>query len=557
MPTASHILNESTTLAAMASNPWKTIALSSMAYATYRLLKRYIFYSYFSSLRVLPGPEPSGNYILGNLKEMFESSWARGIDEWIEKFGSSITYTGVLWQRGLITSDPRAVAHMINHAYGFPKPLAVQEEFIEIFGKGILSAEGDVHKKQKKIMNPCFGPAQIRDLMPTLFEKALKLRDIWITNLDGDAEGKVMDILPWLTRTTLDVIGAAGFGYEFNSLTNGEGDELAKAYKAILEPPKENTLTVIWAVMQQKFPVLRFLPGEVNQRKRNAKGTTDRIGRKLIEDKRSIVLEDKGAAAGRDILSVLLKANTEEDIKDSERLSDDEVIGQIATMLLAGHETTSSTVTWLLYDLAKPEYSPIQEKLRAEVNAVQYDHPSMEELNSLPYLDAVTREALRKNPVVTGTIRTAAEDSVLPVSKPIVGRDGIARNEIRIEKDTTIIIPIASINRDKTIWGEDADKLRPERWLEKDHSYANEYPTVFSGVMTFLGGPRACIGYRLAVMEIKVILFTLMRNFTFELSDPKLVIETIQGMIARPVIKGENDSTKTMLPLRVKCLRAD
>ncbi|KAG8971173.1 hypothetical protein FRC05_011457 [Tulasnella sp. 425] len=446
MPTASRILNESTTLAAMASNPWKTIALSSMAYATYRLLKRYIFYSYFSSLRVLPGPEPSGNYILGNLKEMFESSWARGIDEWIEKFGSSITYTGVLWQRGLITSDPRAVAHMINHAYGFPKPLAVQEEFIEIFGKGILSAEGDVENLSKRT----------RHLNP-----GSQLRDLWITNLDGDAEGKVMDILPWLTRTTLDVIGAAGFGYEFNSLTNGEGDELAKAYKAILEPPKENTLTVIWAVMQQKFRVLRFLPGEVNQRKRNAKGTTDRIGRKLIEDKRSIVLEDKGAAAGRDILSVLpVKANTEEDIKDSERLSDDEVIGQIATMLLAGHETTSSTVTWLLYDLAKPEYSPIQEKLRAEVNAVQSDHPSMEELNSLPYLDAVTREALRKNPVVTGTIRTAAEDSVLPVSKPIVGRDGIARNEIRIEKDTTIIIPIASINRDKAIWGEDADKLR-------------------------------------------------------------------------------------------------
>lgn len=100
-------------------------------------------------------------------------------------------------------------------------------------------------------------------------------------------------------------------------------------------------------------------------------------------------------------------------------------------MLLAGHETTSSTVTWLLYDLAQPEYSSIQEKLRAEVNAVPSDHPSMEELNSLPYLDAVTREALRKNPVVTGTIRTAAQDSALPVSKPIVGRDGIARNEIR------------------------------------------------------------------------------------------------------------------------------
>lgn len=100
-------------------------------------------------------------------------------------------------------------------------------------------------------------------------------------------------------------------------------------------------------------------------------------------------------------------------------------------MLLAGHETTSSTVTWLLYDLAKPEYASVQEKIRAEVNAVLSDQPSMDELNSLQYLDAVTREALRKNPVVTATIRTAAHDSVLPVSKPIVGRDGNERNEIQ------------------------------------------------------------------------------------------------------------------------------
>ncbi|KAG9043192.1 hypothetical protein FS837_009883 [Tulasnella sp. UAMH 9824] len=271
------------------------------------------------------------------------------------------------------------------------------------------------------------------------------------------------------------------------------------------------------------------LPGRLTENKRNSKATTDRIGRKLIEDKRRIALGEKGAAAERDILSVLLRANEREDMKDSEKLSDDEVLGQIATMLLAGHETTSSTVTWLLYDLAKPEYASLQEKLRAEVNAVLSDQPSMDELNSLQYLDAVTREALRKNPVVTATIRTAAHDSVLPVSKPIVGRDGVARNEIHVQKDSVILIPIISINRDKAIWGEDADKLKPERWLEKSHPYAAEYPTVFSGIMTFLGGARACIGYRLAVMEIKVILFTLLRNFVFEISDPNLIIETIQG----------------------------
>ncbi|KIO22087.1 hypothetical protein M407DRAFT_28362 [Tulasnella calospora MUT 4182] len=544
MPTASRVLNDAISLGAMVPNPWKVVATGIATYAGYRLLKRYIFYTYFSSLRVLPGPKTPGHYLLGHIKDVFDSSWGRRFDEWLDEFGSSFTYTGFLWQRGLITSDPRAVSYMINHAYDFPKPWAVREDFIGTFGMGILSSEGDVHKRQRKIMNPCFGPAQVRDLMSTFYEKALKLREIWTTNLEGETEGKVVDILPWLTRTTLDVIGAAG-------------GELAQAYTALLEAPKGDALTLIWAVLQQRVQLLRNLPGQLNQNKSNSKATTDRIGRKLIEDKQRIALGDKGAAAGRDILSVLLRANMQEGLKDSEKLSDDEVLGQIATMLLAGHETTSSTITWLLYDLAKPEYVSVQEKLRAEVNAVSSDQPSMEELNNLQYLDAVTREVLRKNPVVTATVRTAAHDSALPVSKPIVGKDGIERNEIHVQKDSIIIIPIVSINRDKAIWGEDADKLKPERWLEKNNSYAAEYPTVFSGIMTFLGGPRACIGYRLAIMEIKVILFTLLRNFEFELSDPNLIIETIQGMIARPIVKREDGSTESMLPLLIKRFRSD
>ncbi|KAG9019419.1 hypothetical protein FRB90_002571 [Tulasnella sp. 427] len=532
MFTAAHIMDEAANLADLVPNPWAVAGTGIAAYATYRLLKRYIFWTYLSPLRILPGPEPSSNYILGHIKAIFESSWGLKFDEWIDTYGRSFTYTGFVWQRGLITSDSRAVTHMINHAYAFPKPWAVREDFIELFGTGILSAEGDVHKRQRKIMNPCFGPAQIRDLMPIFYEKALKLREVWATSSEG--EGGVIDILPWLTRTTLDVIGAAGFGYEFNSLTEGEGDELAQAFKAILDPPRSNPLTLVWAVMQQKIPVLRILPGEISASKKKSKETTDRIGRKLIADKRKLVLEEKGTSAARDILSVLLRANMEDNLKDSERLSEDEVVGQIATMLLAGHETTSSTLTWLLYDLAKPEYHPVQEMLRTEVMALQTDQPSMEELNSLKYLDCVTREALRKNPVVTATIRSAEEDSMLPVSQPIVGRDGITRNEIRVQKDTIILIPIITINRDKAIWGADANQFRPE------------------SLMTFLGGPRACIGYRLAVMELKVILFTLMRNFTFELSDPSLVIETTSGMIARPAVKSEDGKTEIKLPLLVK-----
>lgn len=100
-------------------------------------------------------------------------------------------------------------------------------------------------------------------------------------------------------------------------------------------------------------------------------------------------------------------------------------------MLIAGHETTSTSLAWLLYDLSHPQYQHAQEKLRSELRSLDTDKPTMEQLNSLPYLDAVVRETLRKNAVVDGTIRCAGKDEVIPVASPFVDRKGTLRREIR------------------------------------------------------------------------------------------------------------------------------
>lgn len=99
-------------------------------------------------------------------------------------------------------------------------------------------------------------------------------------------------------------------------------------------------------------------------------------------------------------------------------------------MLIAGHETTSASLAWLFNDLAKPEYAHIQAKLREECLSVNTEHPSMEALNALPYLDAVVRENTRLNAVVEKVMRSAVKDLVIPVSKPYPGQDGKMRNNI-------------------------------------------------------------------------------------------------------------------------------
>lgn len=144
-----------------------------------------------------------------------------------------------------------------------------------------------------------------------------------------------------------------------------------------------------------------------------------------------------------------------QDVKDSERMSDEEVMGrkftppafntvrdfthqglgcayiEIMTMLIAGHETTATSLTWLLYDLSQPEYKHIQTRLREELLTLKSDRPTMEELNSLPYLDAVVRENLRINSVVDSTIRCAGKDDCIPVSTPYTDKNGAERTEFR------------------------------------------------------------------------------------------------------------------------------
>lgn len=102
---------------------------------------------------------------------------------------------------------------------------------------------------------------------------------------------------------------------------------------------------------------------------------------------------------------------------------------EVPTFLVAGHETTSTETMWALYTLA--QYPAIQQKLREELLTVPTDTPDMDDLNALPYLDAVTRETLRIHAAVPSTIRVAMKDDIIPVSEPYYDKKGQVHKEIR------------------------------------------------------------------------------------------------------------------------------
>ncbi|KAK6992956.1 cytochrome P450 [Favolaschia claudopus] len=221
---------------------------------------------------------------------------------------------------------------------------------------------------------------------------------------------------------------------------------------------------------------------------------------------------------------------------------------QIPAFFFAGHETSSSALAWALQALS--EKIDVQNKLREELLTVSTDNPGMDELNALPYLEIVVREILRVQSPVLSTERVATEDDVLPLSEPYVGKDGKSHESIPIRKGQTIHIPILAVNTDTSIWGEDALQFRPERWQNIPEAAAG-IPNIWGNLLTFFAGPHNCIGFRFSVIEIKAILFILIRAFEFEAGvSSDSIGRAATGTVQKPVVLGNENGSG--LPLIVK-----
>ncbi|EPS98029.1 hypothetical protein FOMPIDRAFT_1024830 [Fomitopsis schrenkii] len=209
---------------------------------------------------------------------------------------------------------------------------------------------------------------------------------------------------------------------------------------------------------------------------------------------------------------------------------------------------TSFGTAYGLFALAQAQ--DVQQKLRDELLGVQTEETTMNELNALPYLDAVVREILRVHAPVRATGRIAAKDNIIPLSIPITDRYGWTHDHYKIDKGTDVTIPIQSLNIEKALWGDDAAEFKPERWQNSPEAVQG-IPGVWGNMLTFLGGPRACIGYRFVLVEMKAFLFTLIREFVFELAIPAEDIIKKSAIVQRPYIKGKVDQG-SQLPLPVK-----
>ncbi|KJE92064.1 hypothetical protein CAOG_03091 [Capsaspora owczarzaki ATCC 30864] len=519
------------------ASSWSLVLTAVVVLATsYILYYVWLYPTYISTLRHLPGPK--GHWLTGNMSDIFNEEPAAPHLRWAKQYGSYSTYRVFLSER-LLIADPEGIRHVLSaHPSRYARPLLATNLLKRVIGHALLTAEGKEHERMRRMLTPAFHHSKLKNFVELFRLSAQRLEQNWMGNIENaeannkelavDATSKVAGAKPLVvpgdsalvnahvdfSKLTMDVIGHSAFGYAFKSQESGD--------RAMFDLFSD-LLAVGRFTWKQLVPFAKYLPFPENIAFKKAVKTADGIVDKVIADKwqqreqqkskqQQLVNDDsnnnnndeeeeddldtKAASRKRDLLDLLM------DVRDEETqaaISDQELRDQVKTFMLAGHETTSVAMSWILYALA--QHPDVQDRLRSELEDFDVEHMTWESLEKLSYLSAVISEAMRRYPPVPITNRVAMQDDVI--------------GNVQVRKGMTIMILPGMMHLHPALW-DNPDEFRPARFLSEEQGGTGEAAKVNRFVyMPFLHGPRMCIGHKFATMEMKAVIATIVRRFYF------------------------------------------
>ncbi|ORX47073.1 cytochrome P450 [Hesseltinella vesiculosa] len=457
----------------------------------YVVVKYFVYRLFLHPANKLPGPAPGLFPFLGHFRQILAKDAGVVHREWANKYGPVYRYFAGGNNPSIMVAEPELVKQILtNNEFDFVKPPETKHFLTSVLGQGLLVAEGQAHRHQRKMLNPAFGPSVLHDMVPLMIRPTQQLIRQWHQLLrQGPAD---LVVSQGLGHLMLEIIGIAGFGTEFDAIRDPQHHPITRAYTDLFSGDKPMV-----AMLSMLFPWVGKVPfPRIKQVRRDVdllrQSTQDLV---LQAAKRTDIHEKN------DLLALMIR---QVDDDSGRKLSVKELQDQCLTFLAAGHETTSVAVSWCLHTLA--HHPEIQDALRKEVSQVLSNmtpdndqvasFPTFEDINHLSLLNNVCKETLRFTPPVPLTHRIAIKDFEL-------------QGNVYPKGTRVVISPMVS-HFDKRQWGDDVDEFKPSRW---DKAPANIIsPYVY---LPFLAGGRQCIGYRFALLEFKVVLALLIKNFKF------------------------------------------
>lgn len=485
----------------MDSISWYSIFLASIVVLMFGIYWYFMEKQKYWSKRRVPSIKSSVPFI-GNMWPVI--TMRKSIGELYDVFYKSTPKNSMvgLYSFGkpeLLVKDPELVKTVLqtNFSSFQRNGMQINPEADPLLSRNPFFTEGERWKKERSVLTNSMTSGKLKNMALAVHDVCLEFIN-YLNNQLKLNSGKHVEVDAQLlfARFTSGVVAKAGFGVNGNSFSDEPGNFLEMA-KMMFEPSAFSSLK---SMLVMFFPMLNriiktsFVPPKV-----------DRYFRNIVEE----VLEArKNGARGNDFiqhLSDTYKLNEEEADgnldKNEINLS---IAAHAASFLVDGYLTSSVTLTFIAYEIAR--HPEVQDKLRKEVKQVLAKHSNeitYDAIQDMKYMDLVIKESMRTVPVAPILQKICTEKSKL------VGFDGA---ECQVEPGTKITIPVQALLGDTKYW-ENPDKFDPERFNDENKSQQHKFV-----YLPFGGGPRICVGQRMALLQIKGALAVLLDNFQLKLS---------------------------------------
>ena len=435
-------------------------------------------------------PGPKGLPVLGPLLELKKDLLGTTYRAMLE-FGDVVRFAGApgkYHREAVFLYHPDMVQYVLaTGADNFYKGDEAYTELREVLGNGLLTAEGDVWKRQKRQVQPLFTHKTVADYVPMIADEGAQVVDRWRPSADGGT----VDLGAEMPRVTLRVVGKAVFGADVDHMLPVFKDRVPylseRAFKRSVNPFRP----------PQNWPTLG---------NRKAHAMQDDIN-KVVDD--LIAGHRRDPDGGRDLVRLLIGAS---DPETGERLSDVEIRDQALVFLLAGHETTATTLTFALHLLG--HHPDVQRRVHDEVDRVlgAGNALTLADVQALEYTTMVVKEAMRLYPAAHGMPRQ---------SKAPFEADGYT-----IPAEYAVIVSAYATHRHPKFW-DDPLSFNPERFTPEREKARHRY-----AYFPFGGGPRACIGQYFSMLESVIVTAMLMR--AYEVKTTQRQVPLCVGITVRP-----------------------
>lgn len=433
-------------------------------------------------LEDLPGPK--GLPFLGNVLQMDLQRFHLVQEQWAEEYGPLYLYR--LGPNRIVgVADPKLSEAILRaRPETYRRASNLEPVFREMGVDGVFSAEGAAWRPQRRLAMEALSHRNLRGFYPALRTATTRLRKRWTAKADA---GATIDLAEELKRFTVDVTATLTFGYDVNTLE--QGDDVIQRKLELVFPAFSRRLFAI-------LPTWRWIRTPRDRKLDRALAEIRAwLGVRLDEARARLTHDPTRAERPENFLESMIASRDAE----GRPFSDDVIFGNAMTMLLAGEDTTAYTLAWAVHHVCDTPNA--LSRLRAEADALRGEDAAphdIETANRLVYAGAVANETMRLRPVAPTLILEANHDVVV--------------GDVAVPKGTWVALHTRPPAVDERNFG-DPMTFRPERWLDASATGGAHEP---SANIPFGSGPRICPGRTLALLEMKLVLAMLAGDFDVE-----------------------------------------